>query len=198
MPLVSSGSPSLPPIDIPRIQQPKATVLPARRKSHLILKSAAFLWALILAGASLTSYYILWPKVSIEPYASVDTSDPFAQYFSVRNDSAYSLFDLHPRCMLNFSGGGGRFGIGNITLGASSDDIAKLESNRATSFKCSLAVTARSYDTLEVSPRVDYRLPLLGLNLCTSQRFSGIKGTKGNFIWTYHGSEPCKATSAGK
>jgi hypothetical protein len=144
----------------------------------------------ILAIATICGLYIFWPKISIEPYASIDPHDPFAQLLYVHNESAYPIYQVQPNCGIeNVSRPGSR--LSGFTIASTKDFASSLGSGEKLSFKCSIAgPNGAKYSKLDLYPSVWFDLPL-GFHLCRERHFLGIEASDGSYIWTWQGGGSC-------
>jgi hypothetical protein len=146
-------------------------------------------WTILTVAATvvtLLGLYALRPNVLIEPYASTDPTRPFAQQFSVQNVSAYAIHDVQPLCGLPPDSG---FFVRNLSLAMASEHVQTLEAGAKTTLTCSIG-TGPIQQELNIVPWVKYTIPF-GIRRCNAARFKGKSGASG-YVWTYHGSEPCK------
>jgi hypothetical protein len=173
---------------------------PTKRRRILHLGKQAVkriaIWTVALVTLTGVGFWQLRPKISIEPYASLNLHVPFAQLFSIQNQSLYGILDVSPRCGVNAVesnvGLSGAFTFVNMA-----DAVAYLAPNTKTNATCRLDTllgTAREYPRLSIDIWVVYKLPLLGIYRCDSAKFKGVKSADGTFIWTYDGASDCPAT----
>jgi hypothetical protein len=145
--------------------------------------------AAILAAATVCGLYIFWPKVSIEPYASTNPHEPFAQLFYVHNESIYPIYEVQPNC-----GAGEVSTVGpsfhGFTLLNPAEFVATLGSDERTTFRCALVGGSSAYGTMDISPSVWFDLPF-GFHQCKERHFSGVRAWDGAYIWTWRGGGNC-------
>lgn len=180
-------SPAAQPPNTPTEPTPKRSVRSVLvRQSRKILRSA---WAIITAiavCASLLGFYVLRPKILIEPYASTDPSRPFAQQFFIQNDSIYPIRNVTPMCGFDQDSG---IGIKGLSLQRASDIMKVLEPGAKTTLACEIGAGPIQGE-LNIVPWVKFTLPL-GMQQCRRARFRGKAAAGGNYIWTYRGSQSC-------
>jgi hypothetical protein len=160
----------------------------------------ALTWAVIGGAATLLSYLgliQLKPNISIEPYASQDPSKPFAEQFSLQNNSVYDIQQLEPSCgVINVR-------AGNLTMKDFSvvnlfDFVGRLSPGAKTTVTCRLdqllGDAPNKYGPLQISIWVKFKIPF-GISECKESSFSGIQAADGTFIWTYRGYGDCPRAS---
>jgi hypothetical protein len=172
---------------------PKATKAPKGRFLRF-LTIGKVLWAIVVGAATLLSYVVLKPNISIEPYASQDPHRPFAEQFYLQNNSIYDFHEVVPRC------GIGNVRAGNLTMRDFSilnpfDLVGTLPPGAKTTVTCILDKlfidTPQNYGQLHITIWATYKLPL-GISGCQPTNFSGKPVSDGTYIWTYRGSLNCK------
>jgi hypothetical protein len=185
----SSGVTSLPQSSKPK----KAKAIPKRR-FLAFLTIGKTLWAIVVGAATLLSYVVLKPNISIEPYASQDPHRPFAEQFYLQNNSVYAIHEVMPRC------GIGNVRAGNVTMRDFSmvnpfDMVGTLAPGAKTTVTCILDQlfkdTPQSYGQLHITIWATYKLPF-GISGCQATNFGGKPASDGTYIWTYRGSLNCK------
>jgi len=67
-------------------------------RAKAVFKSARFL---ITAFSTLIGYLVLKPSILIEPYATQDARRPFAEQFSVQNNSVYDISQVFSACIID-------------------------------------------------------------------------------------------------
>lgn len=151
------------------------------------------IWTFVASVATLLSYAMLKPNISIEPYASQDPHRPFAEQFYLQNNSLYDIREVVPRC------GVGNVRVGNVTMRDFSvlnpfDVTSTLAPGAKTTVTCildRLIDNPQSYGQLNITVWATYKLPfdILG---CQATNFSGKPASDGTYIWTYRGFLSCK------
>lgn len=139
--------------------------------------------------ATLAGLIQVRPKVSVEPYDSLDLSSPFSQLFSVENGSYYALYSVAPRCVV-VDASYGAFKFHHNTV--SSRDIVDLRSGAKTTAMCRWAVKhnrVSQYTALTIRIEVPYRF--FGIGACSGFDFSGAKRKDNTYAWTYRGISDC-------
>jgi hypothetical protein len=151
------------------------------------------LWGAVLAFATLTGFWLFWPKISIDPYVSQDPHDPFAQQFVYQNNSVYALHDLTARCDIN-NVANSKFLVSGFSLvGSPSSHLDTLEPDAKQNATCDLNAMMtldKPYSLLQIGVVIDYRLPL-GFRRCKESLFSGKRTADSSYIWTYQGTTKC-------
>jgi hypothetical protein len=171
---------------------------PPRAKPHKgpfvkYVTAGRVLWAIVGVGATLLGYSVLKPSVSIEPYSSQDTRNPFSEQFYVQNNSIYDISKVHPGCDIQEVRGGKR-GYQWFAIDMASESVDELASGAKTTTTCPLEKaldnSPLSYDELRIGIWAAYKLPF-GMSRCTETNFIGKPAAGGTFIWTFAGSFRC-------
>jgi hypothetical protein len=149
-------------------------------------------WNWVLAGATLLGLYILWPKVSIEPYASVDPHDPFGQMLFVKNESVYPIYRVIPECGIDKVQSQQRTvpDLENFALLSTADIVPKLSADERTTFKCPIASTNVTFRTIKLEPYVVFELPF-GIRQCRFRNFESVPAKDGSYLWIWKGGGSC-------
>jgi hypothetical protein len=157
-----------------------------------LLTAGRMAWSAVTVASTLLGLYLLWPKFSIEPYASTDPRDPFSQIFSIRNESMYPLLRLSPVCKVEDARSTNGIRVDGPSFTSSVDQIPELDPQGSTSFRCEMYfmkfLAAGQWNQLEINESVGYSIPLVPHRFDQSQHFSGIRSADGTYIWTSHGS----------
>lgn len=163
-------------------------------KEKRILKRLPGLFWWLLSGVALVlSLYELRPKILIEPYASKDLKNPFAEQFYVQNNSIYAI-DVQPSCKIKELRVDTFTDIGATLLRTA--EAKHLSPGTKTNATCDffhfikLAGESHQFHQLSIAIVVKSKLPL-GIPMCTATNFNGESAFDGTFIWTYQGSEKC-------
>jgi hypothetical protein len=181
----------------------------SRQKLSRVLRIATLLhgqlWKVILGLTTLGGFgfWQLWPRVDIEPYTSLDPHSPFAQQFSVQNNSLYPLKNVQPRCRIDKIRSQGRpnLAMDNSTVIFPKERVESLSSSAKTTATCDLnSVFLRpegsQYTDLKIAIQVDYSLPLpIHTRRCWEANFLGKRGVGNSYIWTYQDAADCPALS---
>ena len=155
-------------------------------------------WTIVGGTATLLSYAILKPIVSIEPYASQNSREPFAEQFYLQNDSIYNIHAVSPQCGIAYVRNE-FYRIGDSVIQNLADTVDTLTPGAKTTFTCDLTYAfgprrdAEKYMNLDITILVNYKIPM-GITKCQASNFSGKRVSDGSYIWTYHGSANCQDT----
>jgi hypothetical protein len=185
----------IPPANIPYQKQETAIWRRTLRLSNLV--------SALLAIATLTGLYLFWPKVGIEPYASRDPHDPFAQQFFVQNNSIYSLRDLNLGCSIEHvetepstktdipaKPGQLRGSLEQFSITTEPRHMGELAPDAKRNVTCAfgqiIPADGWAYTNLEIAVWINFRLPL-GIRKCRGGRFTGVSASDYSFLWTYNG-----------
>jgi hypothetical protein len=163
-----------------------------QRQEKFHITAARMALACVLAVATICGFYIFWPKVSIEPYASLNTQNPFAQLFFVKNESIYPIYDVHSQCETGDTKAAG-IDLSHNTVVNRTEFIKRLSPNDRSTFTCHFAsLTGMKYETLDINLTVWYSLPL-SIRQCRSQHFTGLaaEDSSNSYIWTWRGTQTC-------
>jgi hypothetical protein len=164
------------------------------QQSYSVSKVVRYIWTVICISVTLLGLFEIWPKVSIEPYASTNYHEPFAQLLYIKNENLYPIYNVDPGCELHKVTSSYGVGISGISLYSRKDVIERLGRNEKTTFNCNIGTPSDPIvTTMEINPVVQYVLPF-GIHWCQTERFIGKKSDDGTYIWTYHGGERCKAS----
>ncbi len=143
-----------------------------------LLTVGRLVWSAIIAASTLLGLWLLWPKFSIEPYASTDPHDPFSQFFSIRNESIYPLLRVSPECKVEQARSRNGIWVHGPSFMSSVDQISNLDPQSSTSFRCEMFFmkfsSADEWSELEIDESVAYSIPLVPYRFNRSQRFSGV------------------------
>ncbi len=179
---------------MPQPNKPRKAKAAPKRRFLRFLTIGKALWAVVVGAATLLSYVVLKPNLSIEPYTSQDPHRPFAEQFYLQNNSIYDIHEVIPRC------GIGNVKAGNVTMRDFSilnfrDVTDTLAPGAKTTTTCILDQlfkdTPQSYGQLNITIWVTYKLPF-GISKCQATNFSGKPVSDGTYIWTYRGFLNCK------
>jgi hypothetical protein len=163
------------------------------KEKRILKRLPGLFWALLSGVVVLLSLYELRPKISIEPYASKDLKNPFAEQFYVQNNSIYAI-DVQPSCTIKE--------LRVDTFSATGPSLVRtaeakhLSPGARTNATCDLfhfvklAGETHKFHQLSIAMVVKSKLPL-GISVCTADDFWGQSASDGTFIWTYQGSEKC-------
>ncbi len=176
-----------------KAKQPKPkTVTKGRGYLRGFLTIGRIAWAGIVVIATLLSYAVLKPSIAIEPYASQDARQPFAEQFYLQNNSIYQLDGVTPYCSI-IDVRAGNLRMRGFTLVNPPDFVGPLDVGAKTTITCrldSLFSLSNRYGPLQIILWVTYKTPL-GFSGCKASNFDGKPVADGTFIWTYRGSPAC-------
>jgi len=186
------------PIQQPDIPQKTPENSIAAQTKRLLTRGVSKIVGLILAAATLVGYVVLVPRVDVDPYASLNPNNPFAQQFVVQNNSVYSLRDVFSGCSMNSVLTDQNSGLSGLTMFPSrtlskktGEQMDVLEPNAKMTVGCNPhSVFLGRFTDLHVTILVMYRLPL-GIHRCKGVRFLGKSTSNSTFIWTYQGTDAC-------
>lgn len=151
-------------------------------------------WALVVGAATLLSYNVLKPSISIEPYASQDPLGPFTEQFYLQNNSIYDIHQVVPRCGIE-NVRSTNFTMSDFSILNPLDMAGTLAAGSKMTATCPLDQLFKgppqSYSQLYITIWATYTLPL-GIPACQATNFNGKPATNGKYIWTYNGSVSCK------
>jgi len=166
---------------------------------QLLTRGVIKIGGLILVVATLLGYVVLVPKVDVDPYASLNPNNPFAQQFVVQNNSVYSIRDVFSGCSMNSvftdqnSGASGSTTFPSRTLSRKTgEQMDVLEPDAKMTVGCNPnSVFLGRFTDLHVTIQVMYRLPL-GFRRCKGVRFLGKSTSDSTYIWIHQGTDACE------
>lgn len=187
--IASVSSPLMPPEKQQAPKNPKSKALSRTRIVH------GWLWKVLPAVATLSGIgvWTAWPRIGVEPYASLNPQNPFAQLFYIENKSIYPIEDVFPYCgavdvSVNRIHGSG-FSVADLFGGTH-----RLSASAKTSVTCRIDLLfgrPQTYQSLAVDVWATYKVPVIGWKRCTAARFVGVPAADATYVWTYHGTDSC-------
>jgi len=191
--IASVGSPSVPQKQRQALKEPESKALKRTRVAN------TWLWKLLLGLATLSGIgFVIWPRIGVEPYASLNPQNPFAQLFYLENKSPYPIEDVFPQCVavdVSINDIHGRaFSVMDL-MGATH----QLSSGAKMNVTCRIDLLfeqPQTYQNLAIAVRATYKVPWIGWKRCTAVSFVGVHSVNGTYVWTYRGADSCPVPAA--
>ena len=83
------------------------------------------------------------------------------------------------------------FFIRSLSIARVHEQVQVLERNAKTNLTCAISDAPKNAE-LNIVPWVRYTIPI-GIHRCKAAKFRGKPAANGTYVWTYHGSAPCKS-----
>jgi hypothetical protein len=197
--LQQSGFNAMPSQQLNKESTNKLTQQKQRTPLRRIFRLSTVLWTALLSVATLTGLWLFWPKVVIEPYASLDPRTPFAQQFYVENASIYSIYHVRPMCSPELAQTDQHPGFGGFSMGRKGEEAESLSPGGRMNMSCSIGFDPKfnrpTDNRISLVVWADYKLPI-GFSGCKSVALIGKRTADQTFIWTYttipDSQDPCQ------
>jgi hypothetical protein len=147
----------------------------------------------LAVAATLFGFYLAFlpPGISVEPYRTLDPSNPFTEVFTVHNDSAYALSDLRGGCYLlgvHLNVNGTKLEFHNIMFGLTKV-ASTLPSKDSATVQCTGYSEASGLENADMLIDIQFGARWWPGRHTIRHRFTAAKNSGGTIEWL-HGYSP--------
>ena len=152
-----------------------------------VISGAAFLVGLIASVLGIYSFYVT--RISISPGPALDQTDLFSTMFTVSNDGALPLYDVHTECRLNYVKGPNNFSIvGEGTTREEPSWAPKVDPSEKMTVRCWMPVKSETGASVQwrgadINIVVSYRPKFFLWALTREMRFRTQRNSDGLLQW---------------